>query len=298
MSRVVVTGGAGFIGSHLVGKLIERGDRVIVIDDLSSGSQKNINPKAEFYRSNISEISSLFYSNIDVVYHLAAKARVAPSFIQPLQYHRANVDGTLAILNVAKRAGVRRFVFASSSAVYGQAETLPTSEHTPLHPSSPYGLQKQMGEQYCQLYREHFGLDTVCLRYFNVCGGRMEIGEGLMMAIFYEQRQKQQPLTIVGDGEQRRDFVHIDDVVSATIKAGDYVGEELPPILNIGSGENLSVNQIVEIFGGEKTYLPDRLEPAETLADITLADAILNWKPTIRVKNWLADWVNNNLSIK
>ena len=177
MQTAVVTGGAGFIGSNLVDKLIEQGIKVIVLDDLSTGKKENINPKAEFIECDISTASQVdltFYINgADVVFHTAAKARVQPSIDDPLTFNKANVDGTLNMLYASHKVGVKRFVYSASSSAYGNATKFPTPEEHSTDPLSPYGLQKYIGEQYCKVFSKVYNLDTVSLRYFNVYGNRM-----------------------------------------------------------------------------------------------------------------------------
>jgi len=227
--RCLVTGGAGFIGSNLVDRLIDDGHEVIVFDNLSTGQQKNINPKAKFFLVDIAhqpyfETNTMkdIMSGVDVVFHMACLARVQPSIENPIEYHSANVNGTLNMLEVCRKYGVKRFVFSSSSSVYGDVEEkdLPTSENSELNPMSPYALHKLVGEQYCKLYSELYGLETVSLRYFNVYGERQPI-EGaytLVMGVFAQQRLNGEKMTIRGDGEQRRDFTYVGDVVDANIR--------------------------------------------------------------------------------
>jgi len=275
MQRVIVTGGAGFIGSNLVDKLIEQGKTVIVLDDLSTGKEENINPRAQFIKVDISDQSKVrtgwfktIMNGVDTIFHLAAMARVQPSIEQPVPFHDANVTGTHNLLVAARDAGVKRFVFSSSSSVYGNA-TVPTPEEHKMNPISPYALHKLIGEQYCKLFSTLYDIDTVSLRYFNVYGNRMNL-EGayrLAIPIFAKQILEDKPLTINNDGEQRRDFTYVDDVVNANILAAKSTSDLKGDVFNIGNGSNYSVNELADMLGGEKSYGNKVTEPFETLAD-------------------------------
>lgn len=303
--KYIVTGGAGFIGSNLVDKLIENNHEVIVIDDLSLGKKRNINKKAQFHKLNIAsfdptkkwvnldEIGKLF-EGVDTIFHLAAKTRVQPSIVDPYTWNRVNIAGTLNLLNLAKLHNVRRFVFSSSSSVYGNVspEHLPTPTHAPKNPLSPYGLQKLVGEQYCKLYSTIHDIDTVCLRYFSVYGERQPTkGDySLVMGIFANLRLEGKPLTINGDGEQRRDFTYVGDVVSANIKASTSNKVGKGEILNVGNGDNRSVNDIAKIIGGPIEYRDPVIEPRETLADNSKTRRLLDWKPTMKLEDWMPSY--------
>ena len=295
MQTAVVTGGAGFIGSNLVDKLIEQGIEVIVLDDLSTGKKENINPKAKFIECDISTASQVdltFYINgADVVFHTAAKARVQPSIDDPLTFNKANVDGTLNMLYASHKMKIKRFVYSASSSAYGNATRFPTPEEHPINPLSPYGLQKYIGEQYCEVFSKVYGLDTVSLRYFNVYGKRMNL-EGaycLVLGIFAKQMLEGKPLTINNDGKQRRDFTYVGDVVNSNILAATRLKPFNGDVFNIGNGKNYSVNEVADMLGGEKTYGNKVLEPFQTLADNSKALLLLDWDP----KGDLPTWINN-----
>ena len=283
----LVTGGAGFIGSNLVKKLIEKGHYVRVVDDLSTGDIYNLHPQAEFHKVDISEHPFLdMFQDIDVVFHLAAFARVEPSIQDPMRANR-----TLNVMKACVDYKVKRFVFTSSSAVYGEAET-PTTEENSVNPMSPYALNKLIGEQYCKLFSDLYKLQTVCLRYSNAYGeGQPEEGAYCnVMGIFESQKRLGNPMTIVGDGEQRRDFIHVNDIVKANMEVGftdklSFLGD----VYNIGLGKNYSVNEIAEWMGGETTNIPPRVEPKETLLDSKKMMETFDWKPTIDLKDWLKD---------
>ena len=297
MQKVIVTGGAGFIGSHLVDKLIEQEIKVIVVDDCSTGKYKNINPKACYINVDITTIDPNQFLNketdIDVIFHLAAKTTVQESINKPEYYNNVNVKGTLNMLMLANKLNAKRFVFSSSSSVYGDAK-VPTSENHPLNPLSPYALNKLIGEQYCKLYSDIYNLDTVCLRYFNVYGDRMNNeGYKLVFPIFKEQLLNNKPLTINNDGKQRRDFIHVSDVVNANILVAKYKSNFKGDIYNIGSGISYSINKIADMFGGKKQYGNKVIEPFETLAETAKIDLDLDFKPKDILKEWIKNYLKN-----
>ena len=302
--RCVVTGGAGFIGSNLVDKLIDDGHEVIIFDNYSTGKKENINPKAKFFLVDISHQPSFenktmkdVMTGVDVVFHLAALARVQPSIENPIEYHNTNVNGTLNLLKACVDYDVKRFVFSSSSSVYGDVEEkdLPTSEDANLNPMSPYAIHKLIGEQYCKLFSELYGLETVCLRYFNVYGERQPI-EGaytLVMGVFAQQLLNGKPMTIRGDGEQRRDFTYVGDVVDANIRCMDYPLELNGDVFNIGNSDNKSVNQIADMMSGSRTHIEPVIEPRATLANNSKVKRVLSWKPTEDLEKWISKWVKS-----
>tara|TARA_R110001592_G_scaffold79122_1_gene237045 strand:+ start:354 stop:1253 length:900 start_codon:yes stop_codon:yes gene_type:complete len=293
MKKAIVTGGAGFIGSHLVDKLINMGVQVTIMDDFSTGKVENVNPAAYCWKVDISSVPTkdlaVFMDGVDVIFHLAAKARVQPSIEEPIPFHEVNVNGTHKLLNAAKMANVKRFIFSSSSSVFGNA-SVPTTEDHSKDPMSPYALHKLIGEQYCELFSKIYNLDTVSLRYFNVYGDRMSLDGAYRLAIpiFASQMKEGNPCTINNDGEQRRDFTYVNDVVDANIKCAlskiQFKGEAF----NIGNGDNVSVNELVDMMGGKKSYGKKVLEPSETLADNNKANLKLDWKP----KGNLQEWIN------
>lgn len=296
--KYLVTGGAGFIGSNLVDKLIDEGHTVIVLDDLSAGKIENVNRNATFYKVDISKshlVRTGWYKvimrGVDAIFHLAALARVQPSIEDPVKYNDVNVNGTLNMLKAAVDSGVKRFVFSSSSSVYGDViqENLPTNERSALTPMSPYALHKLIGEQYCSLFSKLYGLETISLRYFNVYGERQPL-EGaycLVMGIFANQVLNGNPLTINGDGLQRRDFTYVGDVVRANILAANT--ESYNTVFNIGNGNNYSVNELADMISKSSTRIhrDPVIEPRETLSDNFKAWEILGWRPTANLKTWV-----------
>ena len=287
--RALVTGGAGFIGSNLVDKLIEEGHEVIIVDDMSTGKNENINPKATIWVMDIADVDEDWeeiFDGVEIVFHLAAKARVQPSIDNPVEFDRTNVGGLVNMLDCSRKYGVTRFIYSSSSSVYGNVEQTPTSESHKLSPLSPYALQKLIGEQYCKLFSELYGLETVCLRYFNVYGER-QLLEGaycLVMGVFVRQKLSGKPMTIRGDGEQRRDFTYVGDVVDANVRCMDYPLELNGEAFNIGNG---SVNQIADMIGGNKVNVEPVIEPRETLADNSKAKRVLGWDTTMKIEDWI-----------
>jgi len=293
MKKAIVTGGAGFIGSNLVDKLVDMGIEVHIIDDLSTGFEKNINPKAIFHKIDIStlnpDLAWYEFRDTDVVFHLAALARVQPSIENPIPFDNVNVSGTLRMLKLAHNLGVKRFVYSASSSCYGNATKFPTPEEHSTNPLSPYGLQKYVGEQYCKMFSEVYNLDTVSLRYFNVYGERMSL-EGaykLAIPIFADQMLNGKPLTINNDGEQRRDFIYVGDVVNANILAATNPEDLKGESFNIGNGNNYSVNELADMFGGEKLYGNKVIEPFQTLADNSKALLMLDWDPKGDLLTWV-----------
>ena len=287
--KAIVTGGAGFIGSNLVDKLVNMGVEVHIIDDLSTGFEKNINPKATFHKIDIStlnpEAAWYEFKNTDVIFHTAALARVQPSIEDPIPFDSVNIGGTLRMLKLAHNLGVKRFIYSA----YGEVKITPTPETHSTNPLSPYGLQKYVGEQYCKMFSEVYKLYTVSLRYFNVYGEKMNL-EGaykLVIPIFAQQILEGKPLTINNDGEQRRDFTYVGDVVNANILAATNPDDLKGEAFNIGNGDNYSVNELADMLGGEKQYGNKVIEPFETLADNSKADLILNWKPTGDLPTWI-----------
>tara|TARA_Y100000385_G_C13079402_1_gene633091 strand:- start:475 stop:1383 length:909 start_codon:yes stop_codon:yes gene_type:complete len=293
MRKAIVTGGAGFIGSNLVNKLIENKVEVTIIDDFSTGKRENINPAAYCWEQDLStvdiDVLTEYMKGVDIVFHLAALARVQPSIENPIPYNDVNVKGTLNILLAAHRGGVKRVVYSASSSCYGNNKNFPTPESEKTNPLSPYGLQKYIGEQYCKMFSEVYGLDTVSLRYFNVYGERMNL-EGaykLVIAIFAEQMLEGKPLTITNDGEQRRDFTYVGDVVDANILAALHEEKLNGESFNIGNGDNYSINELADMFGGEKQYGIKVIEPFKTLADNSKAKSILGWFPKGDLPSWI-----------
>jgi nucleoside-diphosphate-sugar epimerase len=282
---VVVTGGAGFIGSHLVETLITKGARVRVVDNFATGRREYVQAGAELLAADICDAKSLppIFAGADCVFHTAAMPRVMLSIERPVDTHMVNVVGTLNVLLAARDAGVRRVIYSGSSSVYGNQPVLPLKESMTPNPLNPYALQKLTGEQYSRIFRTLFGLETLTLRYFNVYGPRMADQGAYVTVIsaFIRQKRAGEPLTIHGDGSQSRDFTHVTDVVRANLLAMDAVVADGRAI-NIGSGHNLNVNRIAELVGGPTVHQPARPgDVSHTLADLAQAREILGWEPQV-----------------
>jgi nucleoside-diphosphate-sugar epimerase len=288
--KAAVVGGAGFIGSNLVDALVEQGDDVLVIDNLSMGYRTNLNPAAAFEDIDIAVDSERLTSTLrgrEVVFHTAALARVPRSIEDPVGTHEVNVTGALRVFKASVDAGVRRVVYSSSSSVYGDQPVLPLTEDMPTEPLNPYACQKLMGEIYARTFARIFGLETVCLRYFNVYGPR-QATEGayrLVIGIFLDQLRQGEPLTIFGDGQQTRDFTWVGDVVRANIaaSASDRVGKGEP--INVGAGAEVSINRIAELIGGPVVHGPARgFDERFKRAGIQRAYDLLGWQPTVQIE--------------
>jgi UDP-glucose 4-epimerase len=286
---VLVTGGAGFIGSHLTDALIARGIRVRVLDNFATGRREYAPPAAELIEADIRDAAAIHaaFGGVDCVFHVAARPRIMFSIEHPLEAHLTNVVGTLNVLIAARAAGVRRVIYSGSSAVYGDQTVLPLRESMTPNPLNPYALQKLTGEQYVRLFHSLYGMETLTLRYFNVYGPRMAIAGAYVtvIGVFLDQRARREPLTIHGDGMQTRDFTHVRDVVQANLLAMDCATAD-GRALNIGRGSNLSVRQIATLIGGPTIHLERRPADArDTLADISQARAILGWEPQIATED-------------
>lgn len=293
MSKLIVTGGAGFIGSHLTDKLIALGHEVVVVDNLMLGKKEFVNKKAKLSKKDIRDYKSLkkSFKGAEAVFHLAADPRLQISIEDPISTHEINVTGTLNVLLAAKENGVKKVIFSSSCAVYGDQQVLPINEAAATKPLSPYGLHKLMGEQYCRLFSSLYNLSTVCLRYFNVFGPR-KLATGsypMVIPVFLEQRKKGEKLTVIGDGTNTRDYVHVSDVVEANIAAWTQDKIVDGSSVNIGSGRQSSVNDIAVLVGGETINLPPRAGDMRFIeADTNLAQSVLGWKPAVTLEEGLA----------
>ncbi len=284
--RTVVTGGAGFIGSHLTDLLLSQGHAVTVIDNLCGGWMKNLklaekNPNFRFVQADIRDPNALkgLFEEVDWVFHLAALADIVPSIEKPRDYFETNVDGTFNVLEASAKANVKRFLYAASSSCYGIAKQYPTPETAPALPQYPYALTKYLGEQLVLHWAQVYGLPALSLRLFNVFGPRSRTTGvyGAVFGVFLAQKLHGKPFTVVGDGQQTRDFTYVADVVDAFYTAAEssLVGE----YMNVGSSGHYSVNRLVELLGGPVTYIPKRPgEPACTFADVTKIQQKLHWK--------------------
>jgi UDP-glucose 4-epimerase len=299
--KSLVTGGAGFIGSHLVDRLINIGHEVVVIDNESAESNSMFywNDNAKNYKLDVCDYENTkdLYAGVDYVFHLAAEARIQPSIGNPLPTVNSNFIGTTSVLEAAKNAGVKRVIYSSTSSSYGR-NSVPNHEDQQNDCLTPYSVSKVAGEDMCKVYYKLYGLETISLRYFNVYGERQPIkGEyAPVIGLFHRQLSNGHPMTVVGDGTQRRDFTHVDDAVDANILAAtkDIDSKHFGTIFNIGRGKNYSINEIVELFGGESINIPARPgESKEILASNLKARAVLGWEPKVHLKDYIQSLRNN-----
>jgi UDP-glucose 4-epimerase len=293
--KSVVTGGAGFIGSNLVDSLLELGHEVIVIDNESSDAHESFywNILAKNYKLNICDYEAIrpLFEGVDYVFHLAAEARIQPAILNPLKAVKTNSLGTATVLQCAREAGVKRVMYSSTSSAYG-FNSIPNKEDQLDDCLNPYSVSKVSGEKLCSMYTNLFNVETVIFRYFNVYGPHepMRGQYAPVIGIFRRQAAANEPLTIVGDGEQRRDFTHVDDVVNANILAATANIDKslLGTVFNIGSGKNYSVNEIAKMYNHESINIPPRIgESRKTLADNQKAKNILLWNPEKTVEDWI-----------
>lgn len=303
--RALVTGGAGFIGSHLVERLLADGHEVTVAGHLAAGQRQNLagvqgHPRLQMQEADVTDHEAIrpLCEGMEWVFHLAALADIVPSIQRPLDYYRANVDGTVVVLEAARAAGVKRFIYTASSSCYGIPDVHPTPESAPVRPQYPYALTKWLGEQLVLHWAQVYQFPAVSLRLFNVYGPRSRTSGayGAVFGIFLAQKLAGQPFTVVGDGTQTRDFTYVTDVVDAMIAAA--ASEVAGETLNVGSGRTVAVNRLVELLGGPVVHIPKRPgEPDCTFADIAKIRRLLGWEPRVgieegvqRVLAHLEDW--------
>jgi UDP-glucose 4-epimerase len=292
MRKSLVTGGAGFIGSHLVDRLLAEGHEVIILDNFTTGRLENLahlKAMPNFYLHHVDvadqEAIRPHFDGVDWVFHLAALADIVPSIKQPIEYHRSNVDGTISVLEAARSAGVKRFIYIASSSCYGIPDIYPTPETADIQPQYPYALTKYIGEQYVLHWGKVYKLPVLSLRLFNVYGPRSRTSGayGGVFGVFLAQKLSNKPFTVVGDGTQTRDFTFVTDVVNACVMAAESdIKNEL---FNVGSGNTYSVNLLAELLGGDVVYIPKRPgEPDCTQADISKIRKMLGWEPQVPFK--------------
>jgi len=287
--RALVTGGCGFIGSHLVELLCSEGHDVRVIDNLSTGRIENLQDSAitepvDFVHADIQDIGAVAAAVEDRthIFHLAALADIVPSINRPMDYYASNVTGTATLVEAARNAGVEKFVYAASSSCYGIPDTYPTPEDAEIRPQYPYAFTKWLGEETLRHWGQVYGLPYASLRLFNVYGPRSRTAGtyGAVFGVFLAQKLAGQPMTVVGDGTQRRDFTYVTDVARAFLAAAESTEDALAA--NVGSGEAQSINRLVELLGGEPVYIPKRPgEPDITLADRSRIMTVLGWNSQV-----------------
>ena len=297
--NIIVTGGAGFIGSHLVETLIANGNSVTVIDNLCTGRLENLSKvkgRVNLLNLDISRNDDLskYFENVDKVFHLAGLADIIPSIRNPVDYYRTNVNGTFNVLEASRKANVKKFIYSASASCYGLPELCPTPESSEIKPMYPYALTKWLGEELVMSWKKIYSLPTISLRFFNVYGPRSRSSGtyGAVFGVFLAQKIAEKPFTIVGDGNQTRDFTYVSDVVDAMIKASESNVEG--EIFNIGSEKDVSVNKIAELLGGKKVYIPKRPgEPEKSLADISKIKKMLSWSPSTSLEDGIKIMLEN-----
>ncbi len=295
MSKYLVTGGAGFIGTNLIKQLMAKGDEVVVIDNYNGGRLADrIQPRVNYVEGDIRNMNDLnkVMVGVDGVFHMAAIARMSYSVENPIETNDVNIVGTLNVLVAARDNGVNRVVYSASSSAYGKQETLPFVETMKPAPMSPYGLQKYVGEEYARLFYDLYGLNTVSLRYFNVYGPSMDPNGAYALVIgkFLQQKKEGKPLTICGDGEYYRDYTHVYDIARANILAMESEKVGHGEVFNIGNGKPYSVNELSKIIGGESVYVEARPgDPRRTQADNTKAKELLGWQSTIDLEDGIKE---------
>jgi UDP-glucose 4-epimerase len=300
MRKMLVTGGAGFIGHHLVRALVERGDEVIVIDTFFEGKKpERIVPGARYEEIDILSTEALEArcAGVDTVFHTAAIPRVPYSIEHPVATTDVNITGTASVLTAAARAKVRRVVYSASGSAYGLQETLPLVETMPANPVNPYGLQKYVGELYAKLWADTYGIETVSLRYFNVYGPGIDPYGPYALAVgaFLLARKEGRPLTIFGDGTITRDYTHVRDVVAANILASESQKAGKGEVINIGAGRKMTIQALAELFVPENeratgiVYTAPRIEAHDSEADNRKAKELLGWSPTIPLEEGIAE---------
>ncbi|MBF0238892.1 MAG: SDR family oxidoreductase [SAR324 cluster bacterium] len=297
--KTIVTGGAGFIGSHLVDALVREGHQVMVLDNFSTGrpdNLKHVADKIELMECDLGikgEWQSKF-DGVDWVFHIAALADIVPSIQNPEAYFRANVDGTFNVLQAASKYGIKRLVYAASSSCYGIPDHYPTREDAPIRPQYPYALTKRIGEELVMHWAQVYDLPALSLRFFNVYGPRSRTSGtyGAVLGVFLAQKLAGKPYTVVGDGNQTRDFTYVTDVAQAVLTAAK--SNKKQEIYNVGSGKTISVNRLVELLQGEKIHIPKRPgEPDCTFADMTKIRTELGWEPKVSIEQGVASLLEN-----
>jgi UDP-glucose 4-epimerase len=300
--KALVTGGCGFIGSHLVDRLLSEGFDVVVIDNLSTGRLLNLdhhkgNSRLTICIADIVDYEKIlpFFKDVNWVFHIAALADIVPSIERPMEYHRSNVDGTISVLECCRKSKVDRVVYAASSSCYGIPDIYPTPETAEIRPQYPYAVTKYFGEQYAMYWQQIYDLPVTSLRFFNVYGPRSRTSGtyGAVFGVFLSQKLNNKPYTIVGNGMQSRDFTFVTDVVNACFSAAGNQNA-IGKIMNVGSDQTYSVNRLIELLGGEAVFIPKRPgEPDCTYADISRIKDILHWKPLVSFEQGVGIMLEN-----
>ena len=299
--KFLVTGGAGFIGSHLCELLINEGHKVISVDNLNSGHLKNFshlseNKNFEFVKEDIRDLKKIkkYFKNIDIVVHLAGLADIVPSIEKPEDYYEVNVTGTLNIVNLSKKFNVKKIIYAASSSCYGLAESFPTKETDSIRPEYPYAHTKYLGEEIIKHWGKVYKLPYISLRLFNVYGIRSRTSGtyGAVFGVFLSQKINNKPFTVVGDGNQTRDFTYVTDVANAFYMSA--ISNITNEIMNVGSGNHFSINKLIELLEGPVEYIPKRPgEPDCTFADISKIRSLIGWEPKVSFEQGVHEMLKN-----
>ncbi len=294
--RALITGGAGFIGSNIVDELINQGHQVVVIDNESATENNKFywNDKAKNYKYDICDYEKIepLFEDIDWVFHLAAQSRIQPAIKNPIRTVRVNCEGTTNVLQASRVHKIRKVIYSSTSACYGLKNNPPLNENMKPDCLNAYSVTKVAAEEMCKMYTNLHSLDTVIFRYFNVYGERQPVkGQyAPVIGLFMNQKNASKHMTVVGDGLQTRDYTHVSDVVRANILAAESDSTTTGEIINIGSGVNYSIMDLVDMIGGDYAYIAPRIgEVRHTLADINVAKKLLNWSPKVQLKDWLEE---------
>lgn len=299
--RCLVTGGAGFIGSHLVDRLLQDRHSVTVIDNFSTGRPENLahqrdNKNLAIIKEDISDREKIIphFKNIEAVFHVAGLADIVPSIVNPANYYKANVSGTMSVVEASRLSQVKKFIYAASSSCYGIPDVYPTPETAPIRPQYPYALTKYLGEQIVLHWGKVYKLPVISLRLFNVYGPRSRTcgTYGAVFGVFLAQKLNHEPFTVVGDGAQKRDFIYVSDVVDAFVSAGKSNLKD--EVMNVGSGDSYSINHLVKILGGDVVYVPKRPgEPDCTQSDISKIKKMLGWQPQVPFEEGVRKLLDN-----
>jgi UDP-glucose 4-epimerase len=299
--KSIVTGGAGFVGSHIVDKLVELGHEVIVIDNESAIAHEQFyyNANAKYHKIDVADYCGIrpLFENVDYVFHCAAEARIQPAIENPLLTFNTNAYGTAVVLQCARESGVKKVIYSSTSSAYGRKNIPPFKEDMPNDCLNPYSVAKTAGEDACKMYTKLFGLKTIILRYFNVYGPREPLKGPYapVVGLFLRQKLANEPLTIVGDGTQKRDFTYIDDIVDANIKSMEYeplfsASDLHGTIFNVGTGVNYSIIDLARMISDNVKFIPPRpAEAKETIADSSKIKEIMGWKPTKSIVDYIRE---------
>jgi UDP-glucose 4-epimerase len=297
--KIIVTGGCGFIGSHIVDKLLNLNYDVHVIDDLSASENEKFyfNEKAIYHKVSICDIDIMesIFENAEYVFHLAAESRIQPAIQNPHRAYSVNVMGTLNVLNLSKKYKIKRVIYSSTSSVYGLTKNLPTTENNEIDCLNPYSHSKFLGEELFRYYKKVYGVESVIFRYFNVFGERSP-SKGQyapVVGIFLNQFKKNEPLSIVGDGEKKRDFIHVSDIADINIKAMLYDNNLSSKVINVGFGKNFSIKYIAGMISKDHIHIAPREGEADnTLADISTLKSLFNFVPQNDIISWIKKQIN------